>query len=46
MLENKDIHGSIILGTIQSQYPECDRRNKPSLSPLESKKKNKTKIYG
>lgn len=38
-LENKDIHGSIILGTTQSQYPEYDRRNKPSLSSLESKRK-------
>lgn len=39
MLENKDIHGSIILGTIQSQNSEHDRRNRLSLSSLESKRK-------
>lgn len=31
MLEDKDIHSSIILGTTQSQYPEYDRRHKLSL---------------
>lgn len=38
-VQNKDIHGSIILGTTQSQYPEYDRRNKLSLSSRESKRK-------
>lgn len=38
MIENKDIHGCIILSTTQSQYPEYDRGNQLSLSALESKR--------